>query len=109
MKLAKQHKVDIASVVGTGPFEWITSVDVEATVRISLSKSINIIMVSPAIAAVAPAPVAAVAPKAVVSPTPPPILRSMVAKRSHGITEASKAARHQRSQVRERQGLARSQ
>ncbi|EXB99400.1 Dihydrolipoyllysine-residue acetyltransferase component of pyruvate dehydrogenase complex [Morus notabilis] len=38
-KLAKQHKVDIGSVVGTGPFGRITAADVEAKAGIAPSKS----------------------------------------------------------------------
>uniref|UniRef100_A0A1D1XQF4 Dihydrolipoamide acetyltransferase component of pyruvate dehydrogenase complex n=1 Tax=Anthurium amnicola TaxID=1678845 RepID=A0A1D1XQF4_9ARAE len=45
-KLAKQHKVDIGSIVGTGPYGRITPSDVEAA--------------------------AGIAPKAVASPPPPP-------------------------------------
>ncbi|XP_018825347.1 dihydrolipoyllysine-residue acetyltransferase component 4 of pyruvate dehydrogenase complex, chloroplastic-like [Juglans regia] len=40
-KLAKQHKVDIDSVVGTGPFGRITPADVEAAAGITPSKSIG--------------------------------------------------------------------
>lgn len=38
-KLAKQHKVDIASVVGTGPFGRITPADVEAAAGIQPKKT----------------------------------------------------------------------
>ncbi|XP_057963319.1 dihydrolipoyllysine-residue acetyltransferase component 4 of pyruvate dehydrogenase complex, chloroplastic [Malania oleifera] len=38
-KLAKQHKVDIGSVAGTGPFGRITPADIEAKAGISSSKS----------------------------------------------------------------------
>ncbi|KAF8100892.1 hypothetical protein N665_0214s0052 [Sinapis alba] len=38
-KLAKQHKVDIGSVAGTGPFGRITASDVEAAAGIAPSKS----------------------------------------------------------------------
>lgn len=48
-KLAKQHKVDIASVVGTGPFGRITPADVEAAAGIQPKKT----------AAAAPTPAAA--------------------------------------------------
>ncbi|CAJ1977555.1 unnamed protein product [Sphenostylis stenocarpa] len=51
-KLAKQHKVDIATVVGTGPFGRITPADVEAAAGIAPSKS----TVSPTPAAPSPAP-----------------------------------------------------
>lgn len=37
-KLAKQHKVDIGSVVGTGPYGRITAADVEAAAGIAPSK-----------------------------------------------------------------------
>ena len=74
--LAKQHKVDIGSVVGTGPFGRITSADVEAAAGISPSKNSGVNVVSPV--AAAPAPVAAAAPKAAASPAPPPIPGSTV-------------------------------
>ena len=65
-KLAKQHKVDINSVVGSGPFGRITPEDVEAAAGIKPSK--------PA-AAATPAPVAAAPPKAGSgSPSLPPPL-----------------------------------
>ncbi|KAM7484545.1 hypothetical protein LguiA_000554 [Lonicera macranthoides] len=38
-KLAKQHKVDINAVVGTGPFRQITAADIEATAGITPVKS----------------------------------------------------------------------
>ncbi|CAH2045462.1 unnamed protein product [Thlaspi arvense] len=38
-KLAKQHKVDIGSIAGTGPFGRITASDVEAAAGIAPSKS----------------------------------------------------------------------
>ncbi|XP_050241167.1 dihydrolipoyllysine-residue acetyltransferase component 4 of pyruvate dehydrogenase complex, chloroplastic [Quercus robur] len=41
-KLAKQHKVNIESVVGTGPFGRITPADIEAAAGITPSKSIEI-------------------------------------------------------------------
>ena len=77
-KLAKQHKVDIGSVVGTGPFGRITPADVEAAAGISPSKSTGVNVVSSVAAAPAPAPVAAAAPKAAASPAPPPIPGSTV-------------------------------
>ncbi|KAL6190288.1 hypothetical protein ACLB2K_036686 [Fragaria x ananassa] len=55
-KLAKQHKVDIAAVVGTGPFGRITPADVEAAAGIQLKKSVA---VEPAPAAAAPSKPAA--------------------------------------------------
>ncbi|KAI4313944.1 hypothetical protein L6164_026885 [Bauhinia variegata] len=70
-KLAKQHKVDIGSVVGTGPYGRITASDVEAAAGITPSKS-NV--------APAPAPAAASPPKAAAAPAaaPPPIPGSTV-------------------------------
>lgn len=56
-KLAKQHKIDIASVNGTGPFGRITPADVEAAAGIAPSKS-------NAPSVVASAPVASEKPKA---------------------------------------------
>ncbi|XP_058768791.1 dihydrolipoyllysine-residue acetyltransferase component 4 of pyruvate dehydrogenase complex, chloroplastic-like [Vicia villosa] len=56
-KLAKQHKIDIASVNGTGPFGRITPADVEAAAGIVPSKS-------NAPSVVASAPVASEKPKA---------------------------------------------
>ncbi|WKA03440.1 hypothetical protein VitviT2T_021547 [Vitis vinifera] len=108
-KLVKQHKVHIGSVVGTGPFKQITSTDVAAIAEISSSKSIDVIVVSPAAATIAPAPVVAVTPKAIASPAPPPIPRFLVVKRSHGIVEALEAVSRNHSQVWKRQGLDRSQ
>ena len=105
----KQHKVDIGSVVGTGPFEQITPMDVAATTGISLSKSTDVIVVSPTAATIAPAPVVAVTPKVVASLAPPPIPRSLVVKKSHGIVEALEAMSRYHSQVWKRQGLDRSQ
>ncbi|ESW14894.1 hypothetical protein PHAVU_007G026300 [Phaseolus vulgaris] len=55
-KLAKQHKVDIATVVGSGPFGRITPEDVEAAAGIAPSKSKVSPPVSPAPATPAPAP-----------------------------------------------------
>ncbi|RYQ93554.1 hypothetical protein Ahy_B09g099825 [Arachis hypogaea] len=55
-KLAKQHKVDLASLAGTGPFGRITPADVETAAGIAPSKS------SPAPAA--PAPASSAPPKA---------------------------------------------
>ncbi|KAI4357833.1 hypothetical protein L6164_001756 [Bauhinia variegata] len=74
-KLAKQHKVDIGSVVGTGSYGRITPSDVEAAAGIAPSKS----NVAPA-AAAATAPVAATTPKAAAasSAAPPPIPGSTV-------------------------------
>ncbi|KAL6193042.1 hypothetical protein ACLB2K_034127 [Fragaria x ananassa] len=55
-KLAKQHKVDIAAVVGTGPFGRITPADVEAAAGIQPKKSVA---VESATAAAAPSKPAA--------------------------------------------------
>lgn len=38
-KLAKQHKIDINAVVGTGPFGRITAADIEAVAGITPAKS----------------------------------------------------------------------
>lgn len=63
-KLAKQHKVDINSVVGTGPFGRITPEDVEKAAGIAPSKS-----VAPSAApASPPKPAAAAAPAAPLLP-----------------------------------------
>lgn len=63
-KLAKQHKVDINSVVGTGPFGRITPEDVEKAAGIAPSKS-----VAPSAAPAAPPkPAAAAAPAAPLLP-----------------------------------------
>ncbi|WCJ24573.1 Dihydrolipoyllysine-residue acetyltransferase component of pyruvate dehydrogenase complex [Euphorbia peplus] len=63
-KLAKQHKVDINKVVGTGPFGRITPADIEAAAGIVPSK--------PAVSAPAPALVSAPAPaKAAATPSLP--------------------------------------
>ena len=74
-KLAKQHKVDIGSITGTGPFGRITPADVEAAAGIAPSK--------PAVSNVASetASVAAAAPtKATAAPSnlPPPVPGSTV-------------------------------
>lgn len=50
-KLAKQHKVDIASVVGTGPFGRITPADVEAAAGIQPKKTAAAAVPTPAAAA----------------------------------------------------------
>ncbi|XP_061991213.1 dihydrolipoyllysine-residue acetyltransferase component 4 of pyruvate dehydrogenase complex, chloroplastic [Rosa rugosa] len=49
-KLAKQHKVDIATVVGTGPFGRITPADVEAAAGIEPKKTVAAVP-TPAVAA----------------------------------------------------------
>lgn len=69
-KLAKQHKVDIGSIVGTGPYGRITPADVEAAAGIKPEKP----AAAPSVAAVAAsssAPAAAKVPAA--APTLPPI------------------------------------
>ncbi|KAA8529182.1 hypothetical protein F0562_034019 [Nyssa sinensis] len=58
-KLAKQHKIDINSVVGTGPFGRITAADIEAAAGIAPSKST---IANVASVAATPAPVAAAPP-----------------------------------------------
>lgn len=70
-KLAKQHKVDINKVVGTGPYGRITPADVEAAAGIAVSKP----SVSPASPAAAAAPVKPVASS---SAPPPPLPGSNV-------------------------------
>ncbi|KAI3696217.1 hypothetical protein L1987_79228 [Smallanthus sonchifolius] len=54
-KLAKQHKVDINKVVGTGPFGRITPADVEAAAGITPVKSTPPPVTAPAATAAAPA------------------------------------------------------
>lgn len=64
-KLAKQHKVDINSVVGTGPFGRITPEDVEKAAGIAPSKTAAPAAAAPAMAAptaAAPKPAAAAPP-----------------------------------------------
>lgn len=68
-KLAKQHKVDINKVVGTGPFGRITPADVEAAAGITPTKAVTPASLAAASAAV-PAPAAAAPSKA---PTYPEI------------------------------------
>lgn len=73
-KLAKQHKVDIESVVGTGPYGRITAADIEAAAGISPSKT----NLGPSVVAEAmpatPPKAAAAAP----SNLPPPVAGSTV-------------------------------
>nr|DAD35326.1 TPA_asm: hypothetical protein HUJ06_005966 [Nelumbo nucifera] len=78
-KLAKQHKIDIGLIVGTGPFGRITPSDVESAAGIGPSKS-SISNVGSANASPSPAPpVAATATAASASPAmPPPIPGSTV-------------------------------
>ncbi|XP_058115106.1 dihydrolipoyllysine-residue acetyltransferase component 4 of pyruvate dehydrogenase complex, chloroplastic [Magnolia sinica] len=69
-KLAKQHKVDIGSVVGTGPYGRITALDIEAAAGIKpAASSDNVGYLKPA---PAPAPAAATAlpPKAAAAALP---------------------------------------
>lgn len=75
-KLAKQHKVDIESLVGTGPYGRITPADIEAAAGISPSKT----NVGPAVVAEAkPAtPPKATAAAAAPSSLPPPLPGSTV-------------------------------
>ncbi|XP_031249577.1 dihydrolipoyllysine-residue acetyltransferase component 4 of pyruvate dehydrogenase complex, chloroplastic [Pistacia vera] len=68
-KLAKQHKVDINSVVGTGPFGRITPEDVEKAAGIEPSKNVA----PPTVAA----PAAATPPKSTAA-APPPLPGSSV-------------------------------
>ncbi|XAR55829.1 Dihydrolipoyllysine-residue acetyltransferase [Bertholletia excelsa] len=53
-KLAKQHKIDINSVVGSGPFGRITPADVEAAAGIAPSKTTTVASVASAAPAAAP-------------------------------------------------------
>ncbi|PKI60478.1 hypothetical protein CRG98_019132, partial [Punica granatum] len=72
-KLAKQHKVDINKLVGTGPYGRITPSDVEAAAGIKPS--------NPAFSVAEPAPVAAAAPPkpaAAAAAAPPPLPGSTV-------------------------------
>ncbi|XP_022977626.1 dihydrolipoyllysine-residue acetyltransferase component 4 of pyruvate dehydrogenase complex, chloroplastic [Cucurbita maxima] len=78
-KLAKQHKVDIGSITGTGPFGRITPADVEAAAGIVPSKPAVSNVASPVASGIAP--VAAAAPtKAAAAPSnlPPPVPGSTV-------------------------------
>ncbi|KAA8532718.1 hypothetical protein F0562_032751 [Nyssa sinensis] len=61
-KLAKQHKIDINSVVGTGQFGRITPADIEAAAGIAPSKSTTAQLASAA--AAPPPPMTATSPKA---------------------------------------------
>ncbi|KAG8366600.1 hypothetical protein BUALT_Bualt17G0096700 [Buddleja alternifolia] len=59
-KLAKQHKVDVGKLVGTGPFGRITAEDVEKAAGITPSPKANVVVAAaPAVAPAAPAPKAA--------------------------------------------------
>lgn len=71
-KLAKQHKVDIKTVVGSGPFGRITAADVEAAAGIAPSKS------TPAVVAAAAAAPVVAAPKAAAANTYPEIPGSTI-------------------------------
>ncbi|CAK9153664.1 unnamed protein product [Ilex paraguariensis] len=76
-KLAKQHKVDVNKVVGTGPFGRITPADIEAAAGISPSKSSVSTNVVP-VAAAAPPHAAAAPPKPAAATTFPEIPGSTV-------------------------------
>ncbi|GLU04759.1 hypothetical protein SLE2022_218910 [Rubroshorea leprosula] len=73
-KLAKQHKVDIASLVGTGPFGRISPADVEAAAGITPSKT----NVEPVVVAQSTAPPKAAAAASGPSCLPPPVPGSTV-------------------------------
>ncbi|XP_021299886.1 dihydrolipoyllysine-residue acetyltransferase component 4 of pyruvate dehydrogenase complex, chloroplastic [Herrania umbratica] len=75
-KLAKQHKVDIESAVGTGPYGRITSADIEAAAGIVPSKT----NVGPAVVVetTPAAPPKATAAAAAPSSLPPPVPGSTV-------------------------------
>ncbi|KAF5745274.1 dihydrolipoyllysine-residue acetyltransferase [Tripterygium wilfordii] len=70
-KLAKQHKVDVNSVVGTGPYGRITAADVESAAGIAPSKK----SAGPAVPAAEPV---AAPPKAAAPALPPPLPGSTV-------------------------------
>lgn len=74
-KLAKQHKVDIGSVTGTGPFGRITPADVEAAAGIAPSKPAVSNVASPVAAEAAAVPSKA---SAAPSNLPPPVPGSTV-------------------------------
>ncbi|KAI5573909.1 hypothetical protein BDE02_10G112300 [Populus trichocarpa] len=69
-KLARQHKVDINKVVGTGPYGRITPADVEAAAGIAVSK--------PSVSSASPAAAAAPVMAAASSSAPPPLPGSNV-------------------------------
>ncbi|KAJ4961580.1 hypothetical protein NE237_021490 [Protea cynaroides] len=66
-KLAKQHKIDIESIFGTGSFGRITPVDVEAAAGITPKSS-----TSNVVSANVASPAASAPPKAASAATPPP-------------------------------------
>ncbi|XP_010909491.1 dihydrolipoyllysine-residue acetyltransferase component 4 of pyruvate dehydrogenase complex, chloroplastic [Elaeis guineensis] len=71
-KLAKQHRVDIEKVVGTGPHGRITPADVEAAAGIPPKKPIAPAPTSaPAATPVTPSPAPTTATKASAAPLPP--------------------------------------
>ncbi|KAF7827830.1 Dihydrolipoyllysine-residue acetyltransferase component 4 of pyruvate dehydrogenase complex, chloroplastic [Senna tora] len=76
-KLAKQYKVDIGSVVGSGPYGRITPADVEAAAGVTPSKSNVAKIAEPAPAAATP-PKAAAAAATVPAASLPPIPGSTV-------------------------------
>lgn len=61
-KLAKQHKVDIGKLVGTGPFGRITPEDVEKAAGITLAPESNVAAPAAPVASSAPASVPSKAP-----------------------------------------------
>ncbi|KAJ1398281.1 Single hybrid motif [Sesbania bispinosa] len=69
-KLAKQHKVDIGSVVGTGPYGRITAADVEAAAGITPAKTNVAPSTAPSAASAPPKPAAPAAPSAAPAPIP---------------------------------------
>ncbi|KAE9615395.1 putative dihydrolipoyllysine-residue acetyltransferase [Lupinus albus] len=74
-KLAKQHKVKIESVVGTGPFGRITAADVEAAAGIKPAVETSNVASAP----VTSSPTkAAAAPRAVLASSPAPIPGSSI-------------------------------
>ncbi|XP_019430082.1 PREDICTED: dihydrolipoyllysine-residue acetyltransferase component 4 of pyruvate dehydrogenase complex, chloroplastic-like [Lupinus angustifolius] len=73
-KLAKQHKVKIESVVGTGPFGRITAADVEAAAGIKPAVETSNVASAP----VTSSPPKAAAPRAVSASSPAPIPGSSI-------------------------------
>lgn len=65
-KLAKQHKVDISKLVGTGPFGRVTPEDVERAAGITPALKANVVIAASAVAT-PPPPAAASAPKGAAS------------------------------------------
>ncbi|XP_043716421.1 dihydrolipoyllysine-residue acetyltransferase component 4 of pyruvate dehydrogenase complex, chloroplastic [Telopea speciosissima] len=69
-KLAKQHKIDIGSIVGTGQFGRITPVDVETAAGIAPKSSISNVASANVASPAAPAPPPKAAAAAATAPLP---------------------------------------